>query len=118
MSQTQTRPTFANRLAKSQGVEESEFAGHMLGRCLHAPLRWIYPFAKVTLTDYLEADIGCTRAISRMRSNREAYAELTEFSYHPRNRSLLRRVFKQRLSTQRSHKFLRQLSRSVSESED
>ena len=64
-----------------------------------------------SLTDYLEPDIQCVRTVGTLRSSRQLDIELSEFSYHPRNVGLARRLLRQRLSTHRLYRLLRQLPR-------
>ena len=102
-------PTFLERYCRFHHIEEDDFPLHLLGRCLHAPLRWIWPISKSALLDYLEPDIGCVRAAGRLSRRRELEEELTEFNYHPRNRHIWRRILKERLSTRRLRRELRAL---------
>ncbi len=109
MPSSSTRPTFADRYCQQHQLSDEQFPLHLLGRSLHAPLRWIWPLFRPLLIDYLEADIACVRAAGRLTKRRELEGELGEFSYHPRNRSFLRRVARQRLSTRRLRRILRDL---------
>ena len=108
-SSTIVRPTFSERYCQQFGVSEDQFCANLLGRSLHAPLRWIYPLFRRSFMDYLEPDVICVRAAGRMTRRRELEGELSEFSYHPRNRSFARRILKQRLSTHRVRRIFRDL---------
>jgi hypothetical protein len=109
MSHFSRRSTFADRLAFDRKIELSDFDRYVITRCLHAPLRWIYPLLRPWLFHYLESDIQCVKAVGALRSKRELESELAEFSYHPCNREFLRRILKQRLSTHRLSRLVRSL---------
>lgn len=109
MSSASTRPTFSDRYCQHHELATEQFTTHLLRRSLHAPLRWFWPVLRAGLQDYLEPDIICVRASGRLTKRRELEGELAEFSYHPRNRSFWRRVMKQRLSTRRLRRNLRDL---------
>ena len=111
MSSSRLKPTFSERLSFDQKIEVDAFERFVLSRCLHAPLRWIYPALKFILSDYLEPDLQCVRATGTLRSNRDLENELAEFSYHPRNRHFFRRILRQRLSTHKVYRLLRELPR-------
>ena len=111
MSSSRLKPTFAERLSFDQKIEAEDFDQFLLRRCLHVPLRWVYPALKFMLSNYLEPDLKCVRATSNLRSNRDLENELAEFSYHPSNRHFVRRILRQRLSTHKTYRLLRQLPR-------
>lgn len=111
MSSHHRRLTFSQRLAQDRKIELSDFESYVLRHGLHFPLRWFYPLLKPFLGHYLQADIQCVRTAGKLRFNRELEREMTEFSYHPRNHSFLRRTLRQRLSTHRVYRLLRSLPR-------
>jgi len=112
MSAHASKPTFAERFVDETGAQARTFPDFMLARCLYAPLRWIYPLLRRHLNDYLEPELTCLAATANLRSLRELDVELAEFSHHRDNRRVLRRWFRQRLSTRRLFRVCRSLARS------
>ncbi len=109
MPSNSTRPTYAERYCKHHRISPEAYHMHLLGRSLHAPLRFVWPLLRSTLRDYLEPDIACVQATGRLSRRRELESELVEYSYHPRNRTFWRRILQQRLSTRRVRRNLRDL---------
>jgi hypothetical protein len=103
------RATFLERYCEHHKLDPDAFVDHLLVDSLHAPFRWVAKMNVRWFTDYLEPDIACVSALGRLRGTREMESELAEFAYHPRNRTFIRRYFRQRLSTQRVRRILRQL---------
>ena len=110
MPSPKSKPTFAERLDHDRGISPELYECYILRRALHFPLRWIYPLVSPFLHHYLESDRECIRHTASLRSLRKLHSELDEFSYHPDNRGLFRRILKQRLSTHRFYQLLRSLS--------
>lgn len=109
-----TRPgrsnrTYADRYCSYHSIPVDQFVDHLLGRTLHAPLRWVWFAVKPFAGRRFEVDYACLAAIGQFTRRREMHDELVEFSYHPRNRTFWRSVAGQRISTQRVRDLLRDL---------
>ena len=109
MPSDSTRPTFLERYCQHHQITPERYMLHLLHRSLHAPLRFVWPLWPSAFTDYLEPDIACVHATGKLTRRRELESELVEYSYHPRNRTFWRRILKQRLSTRRIRRILREL---------
>ncbi|MCF3650930.1 hypothetical protein [Synoicihabitans lomoniglobus] len=114
MHTVETRSTYGERYCRAHHIPSELFLHHVAARSLHAPLRWFWPFFKVSLADYLDVDLDCIRIAATLKSHRDLEDELVEFSYHPRNQSFFRRVLRQRLSTHRLRRVLRGASAGTS----
>ena len=101
--------SYAERYCSLHGIPAEHFVDHLFKRSLHAPLRWIWPVIGWLAKSKFEIDRQTISTIGRFRSRREMSGELTEFSYHPRNRDFSRRVAGQRISTHRIRRALRNL---------
>ena len=100
--------SYSERYCQEFELAPKEFVTHVVRRSLHAPIRWVWPLAKIAKR-YFEPDLACVSAIGNFRTKRELHEELVEFSYHPRNRGFWRGTFEQRISTQRIRRILRDL---------
>jgi hypothetical protein len=101
--------TYAERYCERHKIPTERFPSHLLRRSLHAPLRWYWPLISRFSHTTNELDWRCVEAVGRLRNRDSVYSELAEFGYNPGNLTFWRRRLRQRLSTRRLMRALRDL---------
>ena len=71
--------SYSERYCQEFELAPKEFVTHVVRRSLHAPIRWVWPLAKIAKR-YFEPDLACVSAIENFRTKRELHEELVEFS--------------------------------------
>jgi len=91
-----------------------------MGNVLHAPVRWSWWLLRYFSLRYFDADREFVDFVGRLQAYRDYEAEAAEYTYHPANRSWLRRNLRQRVSTHLTRRIVRDLfkERSRSQSTD
>lgn len=108
MSGPHLRVTFAEVYCEAHSIDRSHFVDHLLGRSLHAPLRWMWWLLRNFRMRYFEPDREFIEFVGRLRRYRDFESEAAEYTYHPYNRGILRRTLQQRVSTQRTRRIFRE----------
>jgi hypothetical protein len=99
--------TFRERYCERHGIALDEFERVLVRLSLHWQARLLYGLLALD-SEYYSADYELVRSIGDLRSRRGFHNEVAEYHYHPRNRSLLRKVLRMRVSSQRLKKIFDQ----------
>lgn len=92
--------TFRELYCEHHGIAHEKFERILVWRCLHWQARPFYWMLRLN-RDYSLADYEFVRGVGELRSRRGFHNEAAEFHYHPRNRGLLRTLFRLRISSHR-----------------
>lgn len=98
--------TFAELYCEQHDLAREDFDKVVLHDSLYPTARLLQPFLTLLRPSFFSADLDLVRGTALLRRSRDFSAEIADFFYHPENRSVLRRVFKLRVSVSRLRRIL------------
>ena len=96
-----TPPPLRHLYARRWNIPEGQFEYHLLPRVLHLPARLAWWLVHGLAPEHFEPDKDFLRELAVAHSVREAEAAVREFRGDPRNRTVLRRFLKVRVSVEK-----------------
>jgi len=97
--------SFRAKFCRARGIPDSEFESAALRALLHFPWSWLSPLISRLAPGLVSTDLQIIQQLGRVESGANLSAELRDIRTEYRRKRdfrLLRRVFKMRLSTQRT----------------
>ena len=92
--------TFRELYCERHGIAPEKFERVLVWRTLHWQARLFYWLHWLN-RDYHAMDFEFIRGVGELRSRRGYRNEAAEFHYHPKNRGMLRTIFRLRVSSHR-----------------
>lgn len=93
--------SFFERYIKARNLPRSEYVGAIIRECSHLRYRLALPLILKFWPDYIQPDIELVEAVGRVRRLDSLKDEIADFYLDYRNRTLLRKTLKIRVSPHR-----------------
>ncbi len=98
--------TIRELYCERHGIAIDRFERELLGRSLHRRAKPFYWMLRLN-REYAAPDLDFVRTVGDLRNWRDFQNEVADFRDHPRNRTFLRAMLRQRISSRRLQDIVR-----------